>query len=325
MAQMRASFSAEARGEILLFRHERFARYAVELGNAVVFLRMLLTRRIAAALLGHNVQQDGFFHLFRQREELAHALEVVAVHRAEIGEAHLLEQRGRQHDAFHLCLEPRQCPRDARTAGYTPQPLFHAGLGAEIARADAQARQMPAQSADIPCDGHIIVVEHNEQRLARSPGAVQRLVGHAAGQRAVTDDCDNVVFLVLERAGVRHAERYRNRIRGVARDARVGDALLRLHEAAQAAVLAQRVEAVAPPGQNLVDIALVADIVDDAVARGVKFALECHSQLHDAQIGGQMAAGLRHRIHDELAQRRAQHAQRVIRQPAQVGRTGYVV
>ncbi len=73
-------------------------------------------------------------------------------------------------------------------------------------------------------------------------------------------------------------------------------------------------KAVAPTGQDLVDIALMAYIIDDAVARGVKLAFKCDSQLYNAQIGRQMTAGLRHRVHDELAQRRTQHAECVVRQ-----------
>ena len=125
---------------------------------------------------------------------------------------------------------------------------------------------MAAESADILGDRHIVVVEHHEQRLPRGAGAAQRLICHAAGQRTVADDRDNVVFLVFNRACMRHAERHRNRIRGMSRDARVGDALLRLHKAAQTAVLPQRVKAVAPTGQDLVDITLMTYIVDDAVA-----------------------------------------------------------
>lgn len=138
---------------------------------------------------------------------------------------------------------------------------------------------MAAESADILGDRHIVVVEHHEQRLPRGAGAVQRLIGHAAGQRAVADDCDNVVLLVFKRTCMRHAKRHRNRVRGMSRDAQgVGDALLRLHKAAQTAVLPQRVKAVAPTGQDLVDIALMTYIVDDAVARGVKLAFKCDSR-----------------------------------------------
>ncbi len=37
-----------------------------------------------------------------------------------------------------------------------------------------------------------------------------------------------------------------------------------------------------------------------------KLAFKCDSQLYNAQIGRQMTAGLRHRVHNELAQRRTQ-------------------
>ena len=232
----------------------------------MVFLRILLTRGIASALLCHNMQQNRFFHFFRQCQELAHALEVMTVHRTEIGKAHLLEQRGRQDSPLDLRLEARNRARDRSAARNTAEPLLDAGFCTQILRADTQARQMAAKSADIFGDRHIVVVEHHEQRLPRGAGAAQRLICHAAGQRTVANDRDNVVLLVFKRACMRHAERHRNRIRGMSRDARAGDALLRLHKAAQAAILPQRVKAVAPTGQDLVDIALMTYIVDDAVA-----------------------------------------------------------
>ena len=261
-----AKLLAEERRKILLLRGKRCACYAVKLGNAVVFLRILLTRGIASALLCHNMQQNRFFHFFRQCQELAHAFEVVSVHRTEIGKAHLLEQRGRQDSPLDLRLEARNRARDRSAARNAAESLLDAGFCTQILRADTQARQMAAKSADILGDRHIVVVEHHEQRLPRGAGAAQRLIRHAAGQRTVADDRDNVVFLVFNRACMRHAERHRNRIRGMSRDARVGDALLRLHKAAQTAVLAQRVKAVAPTGQDFVDIALMTYIVDDAVA-----------------------------------------------------------
>ena len=76
-----AKLLAEERRKILLLRGKRCACYAVELGNAVVFLRILLTRGIASTLLCHNMQQNRFFHFFRQCQKLAHAFEVVSVHR----------------------------------------------------------------------------------------------------------------------------------------------------------------------------------------------------------------------------------------------------
>jgi len=47
-------------------------------------------------------------------------------------------------------------------------------------------------------------------------------------------------------------------------------ALIAAEETGQPALLAQRVEAVVAPGQNLPRIALMADVPDDLVARGLE-------------------------------------------------------
>ena len=235
-----AQLRSETRREVLLLLRKKFARHAVELRYAVILLRIILARRVAASLLRHHVQQHRLFHLFRLCQQLADALEVVTVHRAEIGKSHLLEQRRRQQEALDARLGARDRLRQRPSARNACEFFLDAHLRAQITRTDAQARQMAAQTADILRDRHIVVVQDDEQRLARRAGIRERLIRHTAGQRAVTDDRDNVVFLVFERARVRHAERDRNRVRGVARDTRVGNALLRLHEAGEAAVLPQR-------------------------------------------------------------------------------------
>ena len=109
-----------------------------------------------------------------------------------------------------LRLEARYRARDRSAARNAAESLLDAGFRTQILRADTQARQMAAESADILGDRHIVVVEHHEQRLPRCPGAAQRLIRHAAGQCTVADDRDNVVFLVFKRACMRHAERHRN-------------------------------------------------------------------------------------------------------------------
>ena len=92
----------------------------------------------------------------------------------------------------------------------------------------------------------------------------------------------------------------------------VGRAFVRLHKTGKAAVLPQCSKAVTAAGEDLVHIALVPDVIDNPVARGVKLPLERNRQLYDAQVGGQMPARARHGIHDELPQRRAQHVQRIV-------------
>ena len=72
-------------------------------------------------------------------------------------------------------------------------------------------------------------------------------------------------------------------------------ALGALGEAGQAAALAQRADAVAPRGQDLVRIGLMADIPDQPVARRVEHVVQRDGQLDDAEPGAEMAAGHRDR------------------------------
>src|SRR5215472_6988390 len=66
--------------------------------------------------------------------------------------------------------------------------------------------------------------------------------------------------------------------------------------------LPQGGHALAPPGQNLVRVALVADVPDDAVARRVEDVMQRDGELHRAKVGRQMPAGARDGFEDELAQ-----------------------
>ena len=83
---------------------------------------------------------------------------------------------------------------------------------------------------------------------------------------------------------------------------RVVFALGALGEAGQAAALAQRADAVAPAGEDLVRIGLVADVPDQAVVGRIEDIMQCHRQFDDAQSGTEMSARNRDRIDRFLAQ-----------------------
>ena len=69
-------------------------------------------------------------------------------------------------------------------------------------------------------------------------------------------------------------------------------ALMALLKAGQSLVLPQRRELPRPPGEDLMDIALVSDIKQDAVARRIKDDMQRKRKLYDAQIAGcLMSAG----------------------------------
>ena len=83
---------------------------------------------------------------------------------------------------------------------------------------------------------------------------------------------------------------------------RVVLALGAAREAGQPAALAQRADAVAAAGQDLVRIGLMADVPDQAVARRVEHPMQRDGQLDHAEAGAQMPAGDRDGVDGLLPQ-----------------------
>ena len=71
----------------------------------------------------------------------------------------------------------------------------------------AQQAQMLAHRADVAVNGHPVVVQDDDQRLAARARVVQPLVGKAAGERAVADEREHRVILMLQGPCPRHTER----------------------------------------------------------------------------------------------------------------------
>ncbi len=78
------------------------------------------------------------------------------------------------------------------------------------------------------------------------------------------------------------------------RSERVVFALAAAGEAAEAGALAQGADAVAPAGDDLVRIGLVADVPDQFVPGRVEHIMGRDRQLDDAKPGAEMAPGHRH-------------------------------
>ena len=99
---------------------------------------------------------------------------------------------------------------------------------------------------------------------------------------------------------------------------RVVFALGALGEAGQAAALAQGADAVAPAGEDLVRIGLVADVPDQPVARRVEHPVQGDRQLDHAEAGAEMAAGHRDGVDRLLPQLVGELAQFLLGQVAQI-------
>jgi len=77
--------------------------------------------------------------------------------------------------------------------------------------------------------------------------------------------------------------------------------LLAPRKAGNAAFLPQPAHGLAPPGEDFVGVGLVADVPHQPVFRGVEHGMQRDGEFHCAEVGRQMPAGARHRLHDELA------------------------
>ena len=133
-------------------------------------------------------------------------------------------------------------------------------------RARCQPRQIGAHGAGRRRDRHVVVVEDDDQPGVERAGIVHRLIGHAGRHGAVADDGDDVVA----------CRPSRSRATAMPRPAEIeveewaapnGSYSLsaRLVKPDRPSFCAQRADAVAAAGQDLVRIGLMADIPDQPV------------------------------------------------------------
>ncbi len=241
----------------------------VELDDAVILVGRFLGRLVAFALLGHDVDQErpilGVAHVGEHGQQV---IDVVTVDRSHIEEAKLVEQCAAGDEAAGIFLHRHRPLLEERRQqlGEFPHAVAHRTVGPP----GDPARQIARQRAHRRRNRHVVVIENDDQPRVHRAGIVHRLVSHAGRHRAVADHGDDVVGFAVEVARHRHAEGGRNRGRGMGSTERVILAFGPLGETGKPAALPQRANAVAPAGQDLVRIGLVADIPDQAVVRRVE-------------------------------------------------------
>ncbi len=200
-------------------------------------------------------------------------------------------------------------------AGDAPEAGPDRPLRRLVVRVEPQPGEMPGEPANGGGVGATVVVEDDHQsRRPRVGDVVERLVGHAAGERAVADDHHRGSLPTRRR----HPHAVAEGSGGVAVLDPVVRALLPARIPGQAAVLAEGREAVGAPGEDLVYICLVPDVPDDGVVRAVEDAVQRQRQLDDPEVGGQVPAGLRHLLDEVPADGVGEHGELVRVEAAQV-------
>ena len=291
----------------------------VEFGDPVILVGAVLRRGVALALLRHDMDQHRtLLAVADVLENGDQMIEIVAVDRADVIEAQFLEQRpAGDHAAgvFFRLLE----------AGMNPLAHLARDLGGQAAQAEIFAardhsRQIGGQPADRGRDRHVVVVEDHHQPIARLLRVVHRLIGHARAHRAIADHRDAAAVLALHLVGHGEAQSGADRGRAMRRAEGVVFAFGTLGETRQPAALAQRADAVAATGQDLVRIALVPDIPDEPIGGRIEDVMDRHGELDHAEPGAEMSACRADRIDNLVAQFVGELAQLFLAQLAEIDR-----
>ncbi len=271
----------------------------VEGGDAVVGQGVVFRRGVAFAFFGDDVQEPGAADVLEAFEGLDEHVDVVAVDGADVVEAELFEQGAGDDHAFHVLFGPaRQFP----DAGHLFEGLFalFAHGGVELAGQDLG--EVVVHGADVGRNGHVVVVEDDEQVGVDGAGVVHGLEGHAAGDAAVADDGDHVVVPALEPVGDGHAQGGADGGAGMADPEGVVFALGTVGEGADAVLGADAGHPALAPGEDLVGVGLVADVPDQLVVGGVEDVVQRHRQFHGAQARRKMPPRHAHRLRQVLAE-----------------------
>ncbi len=289
---------------------------AVEGGDAVVGGGGVLGGLEAVALLRDEMQQPGAGHLFHVLEGGDDGVDVVAVDGADVVEAELFEVGAGHDHAFHVLFP---AAGELAQLWQSGQRAFAAFAHAGVEAPGQQFGKVAADGADRGADGHVVVVEDDQQVGVERAAVVEGFEGHAGAERAVADDGDDLSALAFELGGDGHAERGADRGAGVADAEGVVVALAALGKAGQAALLAHAVHALAPAGEDLVRVGLVADVPDDAIVRGVEDVMQADGQFDDAEPGREVSAGARDAVDQKRPQFLRQLAKFGAAQATQVG------
>ncbi len=269
----------------------RLAGGHVEEGEAVAARgRVRLGRVVALALLGDDVEEDRIAEPGQLLEGLHQRRHVVAVGRADVVEAQPLEHHPRRHQRLGGDDAVADGVDGLVPLGQLLEELLHALAPAVVGARRELLGEPLAHGADVGRDRHLVVVEHHDQVALQVAGLVEPLEGLAAGHGAVAEHGHHLARLAAQVLGLDHAERRRDGGGGVAHAEGVVLRLVPLGEAGQPPLGADGAEPVAPAGQQLVGVGLVADVPDQLVGGRREDVVERDVELHRPQGGAEVAA-----------------------------------
>ena len=130
---------------------------------------------------------------------------------------------------------------------------------------------------------------------------IERLERSAVNDTGVADQCHDFIIFLLLRLPYCHPDCGCYGGPCMADDELVVGAFSRVGKAAYPASLAEELELVFPAGNDFVRIALMADVPEQLIFFEIEDVVQRQRQFHHTEIAGQVSAGLRDRVENELA------------------------
>ena len=168
-------------------------------------------------------------------------------------------------------------------------------------RAGGNTVQVTGNGAHVLGDGPFVVVQHHDEAFGLRLGVIQGLVTDAAGEGGIAGHGHDMLPASAQIASHSHAEgggKSRARMPGAVA---IVLAFGAQEKAVQPLVLPHGGDAIEPAGKHFVDITLVTDIEDKAIARRFENAMQGNGQFDDSEVGAEMPAGLRQNADQFLA------------------------
>src|SRR6266496_1472249 len=122
---------------------------------------------------------------------------------------------------------------------------------------------------------------------------VERFVADSAREGGITRDYDNIFIAAAQIASHSHAETSGKRRAGMAGTVAIVFAFCAQKKSVESLELPHRMKTIEPAGKNLMDIALMTDVHDKAIAWCVEHTMQRNGQFDHAEVRSQVSSGLR--------------------------------
>src|SRR5207247_10215648 len=130
--------------------------------------------------------------------------------------------------------------------------------------------QVISDRANVFCDRPLVVIEHNDEALGMRFDVIERFVADSTGERSIARHDYNMLVATAQITSHCHPKTGGKRRAGMPSAVAIVFAFRAQEKSVEAAILPHCGKAIEPPGKHFVDIALVTDVHDKAIARCVE-------------------------------------------------------